>query len=37
MPRVANVLLVHYAVLIGLSCFYAAKVRFVILGFIAVI
>jgi hypothetical protein len=36
-PRVANVLLVHYAVIIGSSCFCAAKVRFVMLGFIAVV
>jgi hypothetical protein len=36
-PRVANVLLVHYAVVIGPSCFCAAKVRFVTLGFIAVV
>jgi hypothetical protein len=35
-PRVANVLLVHYTVIIGPSCFCAAKVRFVTLGFIAV-
>jgi hypothetical protein len=35
-PRVANVLLVHYAVIIGPGCFYAAKVRFVILGFVVV-
>jgi hypothetical protein len=37
MPRVANVLLVHYAVIIGSSYFYTAKVRFVRLGFIAII
>jgi hypothetical protein len=36
-PRVANVLLVHYAVIIGPGCFYAAKVRFVMLEFIAVV
>jgi hypothetical protein len=36
-PRVANVLLVYYAVVIGLSCFCAAKVRFVTLGFVAVV
>jgi hypothetical protein len=35
-PRVANVLLVHHAVVIGPSCFCAAKVRFVTLGFVAV-
>jgi hypothetical protein len=37
MPRVANVLLVYYAIIIGPSCFCAAKVRFVILGFIVVV
>jgi hypothetical protein len=37
MPRVANVLLVHYAVIIGPSCFCVAKVRFVTLEFIAVV
>jgi hypothetical protein len=37
MPRVANVLLVHYAVVIGPGCFCVAKVRFVTLGFIAVV
>jgi hypothetical protein len=36
MPRVANVLLVYYAVIIGPSYFYAAKVRFVTLGFVVV-
>jgi hypothetical protein len=36
MPRVANVLLVYYTVIIGPSCFFTAKVRFVTLGFIAV-
>jgi hypothetical protein len=35
-PRVANVLLVHYAIIIGPSCFCAAKVRFITLGFVAV-
>jgi hypothetical protein len=35
--RVANVLLVHYAVVIGPGCFCAAKVRFVTLGFVAVV
>jgi hypothetical protein len=35
-PRVANVLLVHYAVVIGPGYFCAAKVRFVTLGFVAV-
>jgi hypothetical protein len=35
-PRVANVLLVYYAVVIGPGCFCAAKVRFVTLGFVAV-
>jgi hypothetical protein len=37
MPRVASILLVYYTVIIGPSCFYIAKVRFVILEFIAVI
>jgi hypothetical protein len=36
MPRVADVLLVYYTIIIGFSCFWAAKVRFVILGFIVV-
>jgi hypothetical protein len=36
-PRVANVLLVHYAVVIGPGCFYTAKVRFIMLGFIAIV
>jgi hypothetical protein len=36
MPRVTNVLPVHYTVVIGPSCFCVAKVRFVILGFVAV-
>jgi hypothetical protein len=36
MPRVANVLLVYYTLIIGPSCFYIAKVRFVTLGFIVV-
>jgi hypothetical protein len=36
MPRVANVLLVHYTIIIGPSCFYAAEVRFVMLEFIAI-
>jgi hypothetical protein len=36
-PRVANVLLVYYAIIIGPGCFCAAKVRFVTLGFVAVI
>jgi hypothetical protein len=35
-PRVANVLLVHYAIVIGPSCFCVAKVRFVMLGFVAI-
>jgi hypothetical protein len=35
-PRVANVLLVYYALIIGPGCFCAAKVRFVMLGFVAV-
>jgi hypothetical protein len=37
MPRVANVLLVHYAIVIGPGCFCAAKVRFVMLGFVVVV
>jgi hypothetical protein len=36
-PRVVNVLLVYYAVIIGPGCFYAAKVRFITLGFVAVV
>jgi hypothetical protein len=32
-----NVLLVYYAIIIGPSCFCAAEVRFVTLGFIAVV
>jgi hypothetical protein len=36
-PRVANILLVYYAVIIGPSCFCVAKVRFVILEFIVVV
>jgi hypothetical protein len=36
-PRVADILLVHYAAIIGPSCFYAAKVTFVTLGFIVVV
>jgi hypothetical protein len=36
MPRVANVLLVYYAIIIGPSCFFAAEVRFVMLGFVVV-
>jgi hypothetical protein len=35
-PRVINVLLVRYAVIIGPSCFCVAKVRFVMLGFVVV-
>jgi hypothetical protein len=37
MPRVANVLLVYYTIIIGPSCFGLAKVRLVVLGFIAII
>jgi hypothetical protein len=37
MPRVVNVLPVHYAVVIGPSCFCAAKVGFVMLEFVAVV
>jgi hypothetical protein len=37
MPKVVNVLLVYYTVIIGPSCFCAAKVRFITLGFIVVI
>jgi hypothetical protein len=36
-PRVADVLPVYHAVIIGPGCFYAAKVRFVTLGFVAII
>jgi hypothetical protein len=36
-PRVANVLPVHYTIIIGPGCFCAAKVRFVTLGFIVVV
>jgi hypothetical protein len=36
-PRVANILLVHYTVVIGPSYFYIAKVRFVMLGFIVIV
>jgi hypothetical protein len=36
-PRVANVLPVYHAVVIGPSCFFAAEVRFVTLGFVAVV
>jgi hypothetical protein len=35
-PRVANILPVHHAVVIGPGCFCAAKVGFVTLGFVAV-
>jgi hypothetical protein len=35
-PRVANVLPVYYAVVIGPGCFCAAKVRFVTLGFVVI-
>jgi hypothetical protein len=35
-PRVANVLLVHYAIIIGPSRFSATKVSFVIFRFIAI-
>jgi hypothetical protein len=37
MPRVANVLLVYYIIITGPGCFCVAKVRFVMLGFIAII
>jgi hypothetical protein len=37
MPRVANVLLVYYAIIIGSGCFCAAKVKFITLGFIVVV
>jgi hypothetical protein len=37
MPRVANVLLVHYTIIIGPGCFCVAEVRFVTLGFILVV
>jgi hypothetical protein len=36
-PRVANVLLVYYAVVIGPGCFCMAEVRFIMLGFIVVV
>jgi hypothetical protein len=36
MPRVASILLVYYTIIIGPSCFYIAKVRFVMLEFIVV-
>jgi hypothetical protein len=36
-PRVANVLPVHYAVIIGPGCFCAAEVGFVTLRFVVVI
>ena len=36
-PKVADVLLVYYAIIIGPSYFYAAKVRFVALGFVEVV
>jgi hypothetical protein len=36
-PRVANILLVYYATIIGPSCFSATKVRFVTLEFIVVV
>jgi hypothetical protein len=37
MPRVANVLLVHYTTVIGLGCFSATKVRYIALEFVAII
>jgi hypothetical protein len=37
MPRVANILLVHYATIIGPSRFSATKVRFVALEFVAIV
>jgi hypothetical protein len=36
-PRIANVLPVYYATVIGPSCFVATEVRFVALGFVAII
>jgi hypothetical protein len=36
MPRVANVLLVHYAIVIGPGCFSATKVSFVAFRFVAI-
>jgi hypothetical protein len=36
-PRVANVLPVYHAVVIGPGCFFAAEVRFVTLGFVVVV
>jgi hypothetical protein len=36
-PRIANVLLVYYATVIGPSCFIATEVGFVALGFVAIV
>jgi hypothetical protein len=36
-PRVVDILLVYYAIIIGPSCCSAAKVRFIMLGFIIII
>jgi hypothetical protein len=37
MPRVANVLLVYYAIIIGPGCFSATKVSFVAFRFIVIV
>jgi hypothetical protein len=37
MPRVANVLLVYHAIIIGPSCFSATKVGFVAFRFVAIV
>ena len=36
-PRVANVLPVHHATVIGSGCFGSAEVRLIALGFVAVV
>jgi hypothetical protein len=36
-PRVANILLVHYAVVIGPSCFSVTKVSFIAFRFVVII
>jgi hypothetical protein len=36
-PRIANVLLVYYATIIGPGCFVATEVRFVALEFVAIV
>jgi hypothetical protein len=37
MPRVINVLPVHYAIIIGPSCFSVTKVSFVAFRFVAIV